>query len=352
MFHRFSFSDKWVVEDTSNENEQKSSADVSISSERYILGSRYTVSEDLNEMPRHHSFSERTRFQGSCDARAPHSNYCCAKLCMNDQKFDNTNRNEECFSRECNQIIVTRPDADRLAHSSQKVLLDYKLCDMRDLQKKYEICCSLAHLISSMVEKMSKEDLFIDCLAVFFQCIDNEDVNQRAVTGAGSSEWSVEDHMRSRAIVSVEKTLEFEDVTDDDDDIQMTKLDKPNIRVVKRVAESNGVSLNENNGDSIHHPETGSSSNEPHPSEFHLETKREEIGNVVDHTHSSDSNMVFFSFLRKCSSSNEHDTSEHDLSISLPAENVWAKRQEERESQEREKVRNCSGYFLQIDLTA
>ncbi|KAK6761958.1 hypothetical protein RB195_022887 [Necator americanus] len=314
---------KWVVEDTSNENEQKSSADVSISSERYILGSRYTVSEDLNEIPRHHSFSERTRFQGSCDARAPHSNYCCAKLCKNDQKFDNTNRNEECFSRECNQIIVTRLDADRLAHSSQKPCTSDFFDGRENVQKGGSYRSHEHDRDDTIIKSRHKR--------TSFRCIDNEDVNQRAVTGAGSSEWSVEDHMRSRAIVSVKKTLEFEDVTDDDDDIQMTKLDKPNIRVVKRVAESNGVSLNENNGDSIHHPETGSVSNEPHPTEFHLETKREEIGNVIDHTHSSDSNM-------KCSSSNEHDTSEHDLSISLPAENVWAKRQEERESQEREKL--------------
>ncbi|RCN30140.1 hypothetical protein ANCCAN_24091 [Ancylostoma caninum] len=50
--------------------------------------------------------------------------------------------------------------------------------------------------------------------------------------------------------MSIEKKLNLEDVSDEDDDIQMTKLDKPNVRIVKRVAEPNGVCTSENNDDS------------------------------------------------------------------------------------------------------
>ncbi|KHJ95156.1 hypothetical protein OESDEN_04904, partial [Oesophagostomum dentatum] len=148
------------------------------------------------------------------------------------------------------------------------------------------------------------------------------------------SSENVGDNTRRRTIGYVEKGLDLEDVSDEEDDIQMTKLDKPSIRVVKRVPESNGVSLNESNDDALHSPETvvrlvskgKNTVNESGPA-----TKAEQSADAAVENVPSDSKPT-----------------EDSMHITAPADNVWTKRQEERESQEREKVRlsNYPLFFL------
>ncbi|KAK5969612.1 hypothetical protein GCK32_004915 [Trichostrongylus colubriformis] len=114
--------------------------------------------------------------------------------------------------------------------------------------------------------------------------------------------------------------------SDDEEDIQMTKLDKLAVRVVKRVAEPT------EQGDEGQNCSTIESSQETKVVSA-LEGCKLGDESAVDGTvtrEQSENALDSAEFLG-------HSGCETSLPVPTPAENVWAKRQEERDSQEKEK---------------
>ncbi|VDM59909.1 unnamed protein product [Angiostrongylus costaricensis] len=138
-----------------------------------------------------------------------------------------------------------------------------------------------------------------------------------------------------RSSKCVEKLLELEDVTDEED-VQMTKLDKPAVRVVKRVADTNGISLeNDHNSSFSVHSQIVMGGSQRSESESNKVVLQDQVGAAVDAKRSSENNSTSSTSSTELRSANKKY--EDCPQASTPAENVWAKRQEERESQEKEK---------------
>ncbi|RCN29373.1 BAT2 [Ancylostoma caninum] len=112
-------SNKWAVGDNSHSSEQKTQA--SASEETHALPSRYcnNVSDSMGGSPHYHSSSERTRFQGSSDARVSHPNYSTSGLCRASQKLSDPITNDVYAACDSGKISVARRDDDRVPQYSQ-----------------------------------------------------------------------------------------------------------------------------------------------------------------------------------------------------------------------------------------
>ncbi|EYC18364.1 hypothetical protein Y032_0028g1819 [Ancylostoma ceylanicum] len=307
---------KWAVGENSHSSEQKTQ--VSTSEEAHALPSRYcnNASDSMGGSPHYHPSSERSRFQGSSDARVSHPNYSTSVLCRASQKHNDSGTNDVCAARDSAKVSVVRRDDDRVPQYSQTTRASefFDGGAARDVhtEESYSV---LEYDRDDAIGKSRHK-------RTSFRSLDGEDVDKGA-TDVNSSRRHVDDGIKRRTLIGIEKKLNLEDVSDEDDDIQMTKLDKPNVRVVKRVAEPNGVCSSENNDDSLQQSEAvvrPVSNDPPASNESSTEMKAEQFSNVTDCAFPSDSNAP-----------------DDGLLVSTPAENVWAKRQEERESQEREK---------------
>ncbi|KAJ1374384.1 hypothetical protein KIN20_037067 [Parelaphostrongylus tenuis] len=159
--------------------------------------------------------------------------------------------------------------------------------------------------------------------------------NRRVRSAPADSQHFTESGPGRRPSKCVERLRELEDVSDEEEDVQMTKLDKPAVRVVKRVAENNGVSLDSEQNCSA--SENSQIVDGRQCSEFNSDEKvlQDQLGTAVDVKRSSENNST--SFAPSTDSKPASKKYEDSPLAPTPAENVWAKRQEERESQEREK---------------
>ncbi|CAB3400623.1 unnamed protein product [Caenorhabditis bovis] len=115
-------------------------------------------------------------------------------------------------------------------------------------------------------------------------------------------------------IVKRTDQLFLQDISDEDEEVQMTRLDKPAINIIKRKA---GDDTEEQKRDGSRPIERGRDRKQKENGKNGME----EDPNNVNH-------------------SRKDKSSEDVLPAPVPQENVWAKRREERESQEREKQRN------------
>ncbi|KAE9412499.1 hypothetical protein Angca_000412, partial [Angiostrongylus cantonensis] len=116
----------------------------------------------------------------------------------------------------------------------------------------------------------------------------------------------------------------------------MTKLDKPAVRVVKRVADTNGMSLeNDYNSSFSVHSQIVIEGSQRSESESNGLILQDQAGATVDAKRSSENNSTSSASSIELRPTNKKY--EDCTQAPTPAENVWAKRQEERESQEKEK---------------
>ncbi|CAJ0609584.1 unnamed protein product [Cylicocyclus nassatus] len=307
-------SNKWVIDENIRDNETKT-ADSPNSDELHPLSSRYNNTSDSFGGPaRFYPSSERPRLQGSSDARVT-SSYSCSSSFRNSQKPSEVNKNEPCVTREPNPVNSSRYEDDKATQSSQTSRA-FEFFDGAPTRENAQVEEAYS------VREYDRDDAIGKSRhkRTSFKSIDGEDVCKPAAIDSQKSDRDIDSTKRRMGYL--DKGLELEDVSDEDDDIQMTKLDKPSIRIVKRVAESNGVSVNEN--------DTASSSPEV-------------LNRVASKGHNSDNGSYAEKRIEQ-SVDTADDSNPSNLKttddghLSAPADNVWAKRQEERESQEREKL--------------
>ncbi|CAI5455381.1 unnamed protein product [Caenorhabditis angaria] len=148
-------------------------------------------------------------------------------------------------------------------------------------------------------------------------------------------------HHRANDIRILKRTehLLLQDISDDDEEIQMTRLDKPNVNIIKRRAGAEGNSHAPvlTNGTKKNSP-GNNSSNKSNSSSSAVNGKKNSKKNKQEH-----SQKIEKSEFAKTDDSLNGDDSQTPIQM----ENVWAKRQEERESQEREKEKSAIPRVMQ-----
>lgn len=313
---------KWATENTSQAGESRTC--VSASDEMRMLPSRYYDSSSVlaNAAHRKTQHMQGPRFQGSSDARMSQPNYHSSVICERGPKPSEAEKVEE------GPVLVDEPNFvavkgnERLSPPPQKTGRNDLFFDsvLREdvnpvVEDSYKVEFDRGNVIDKSRYKRNN-----------FRSMDKEDVDKESNLETDTTKQIVESKSSTRK--SVENRSELVAVSDDEEDIQMTKLDKPSVRIVKRVPEPNDMSADEEHNyvmlDSLQ-----KKCNEPN---------RDERGGYYESV-ASDGNALreHMDDSTHTAESSEHYVSETCLPAPPPSENVWAKRQEERESQEKEK---------------
>ncbi|KAK6019912.1 hypothetical protein OSTOST_14441, partial [Ostertagia ostertagi] len=160
------------------------------------------------------------------------------------------------------------------------------------------------------------------CKRTNFQSTDREDLDK----DSRQFEDLTQHPLSVTANVESARQRELAIRSEDEEDVQMTKLDKLAVRVVKRVAESNELSTDEGQSFTI----------VDQLQETNVETTAERRNLYDEPTTEGNVSREQQESASDGTESSGHSGSETCVPVPAPTENVWAKRQEERESQEKE----------------
>ncbi|VDL81252.1 unnamed protein product [Nippostrongylus brasiliensis] len=324
---------KWSGDSAPQTCESKTSTCTSSDDVRMLPSRYYDSGTEFMGGPRQAQLAPRSRFQGSSDARMSQPSYQMSGVIEKARKLSETEKGDECSARDdtaCNSTVNT---AEKLSPSLQSSVRSDFFDSIvhenmnQEAQDSHKVEIDRDNVIDRSRYKRTN-----------FRSMDKDDA-------AKGNSWDTdatrkdspmtpihETRLHRRAVRSVDDSERIS-LSGEEEDIQMTKLDKPAVRIVKRVAEVNEMGTDEEQN------YTDNSANEEHkvfldavPDRSPL---REQPESPTDAEDISEHNVA--SFASSPDLKPVTKKSEICFPAPVPAENVWAKRQEERESQEKEK---------------